>query len=106
MATHFSVLGQMADHIPQVTRQLMFGTDWYMLAVNPGTSDFASTYRRLFRTKFGDDQAADFMGRNALRFLGFASASDPNGKRLRRRYADLGAARPAWLGPPETEAER
>lgn len=103
MTTHFRVLRQMVDDAPEVTRQLMFGTDWYMLAINPGTSDFASTYQRLFRTEFGDDQAADFMGRNALRFLRFASASDPNTERLRRRYACLGAARPAWLAPPETE---
>jgi hypothetical protein len=45
------------------------------------------------------------MGRNVLRFLGLARESDPNGERLRRRYVDPGAARPARLAPPEPRAE-
>ncbi|WP_410790570.1 amidohydrolase family protein [Kribbella sp. C-35] len=105
MDTHFGVLRKMVDASPAVARQLLFGTDWYMLAINPRAEGFTSTYRSRFRNEFGDGQADDFMGRNALRFLGFANPSDPSNARLRKRYAELGAARPAWLTAPDQESE-
>jgi hypothetical protein len=102
MAVHFSVLRRMVDANPAVRRQLMFGTDWYMEANNEDAEQFTATYQRLYRDAFGDGQTVDdFMGRNALRFLGFSTEGfDGNGARLRQRYADVGAPPPTWLKGP------
>ena len=98
MKVHFDVLRQMAG-TTKVTDRLMFGTDWYMEAVNPNPNAFLDEYQKRYQDAFGEDQTAKFMSGNALRFLGFAEgAVTQNGRRLRERYTRLGLTMPSWLG--------
>jgi Amidohydrolase len=92
------VLGKIAKNTP-MTDRLMFGTDWYMEAVNPNLNDFLTEYQRRYDAAFGPAQTAKFMSGNALRFLGLGADSlTANGRRLRQRYDGLGLAAPSWLG--------
>ena len=98
MRVHFDVLGKMAKSTPMADR-LMFGTDWYMEAVNPNPNDFLTEYQRRYEAAFGSAQAVKFMSGNALRFLGLGAGSlTANGRRLRQRYDGLGLVAPSWLG--------
>ncbi|MET7283630.1 amidohydrolase family protein [Kribbella sp. NPDC005582] len=93
------IFGRAATEV--MGRRLMYGTDWYMLAVYPEWQKFLSTYRDLYRDKLGAGPADDFMGGNALRFLGFDDSGNKNNRRLRDRYERYALGRtPAWLARP------
>jgi predicted TIM-barrel fold metal-dependent hydrolase len=97
MQVHFGVLGSIAQST-MMTDRLMFGTDWYMEAVNPNPGAFLVEYQRRYADAFGPAQTAKFMSGNALRFLGLGAGSlTANGRRLRQRYVGLGLAAPSWL---------
>lgn len=90
-----------------MSKRLMYGTDWYMLAVYPEWQKFLSTYRDLYRDKLGAGPADDFMGGNALRFLGFGDPGNKNNRRLWDRYERYAPGRaPAWLIRPVQLPER
>jgi predicted TIM-barrel fold metal-dependent hydrolase len=76
-------------------RRLMFGTDWYMLAILPEHDQFLDRYEQAYRDRFGDARTEAFLGANALRFLGFDDAGNANNRRARDRYR--GQALPDWL---------
>ena len=75
--------------------RLMFGTDWYMLAILPEHDQFLDRYEQAYRARFGDARTDAFLGGNALRFLGFDDPANANARRLRDRYA--GHDLPDWL---------
>ncbi len=78
--------------------RIMYGSDWYMVALHPHSEQFLQTYRNLFEERFGGELTADFMGGNALRFLGFDDPANRNAKRLRARYQEHAPDRmPTWL---------
>ncbi|MGW6281326.1 amidohydrolase family protein [Kribbella sp. NPDC055071] len=82
-------------------QRLMYGTDWFMLAVYPAWESFLTTYRDLYREKLGAGPADDFMGANALRFLGFGDPGNKNNRRLWDRYERYAPGRtPDWLARP------
>ena len=83
----------------QVTSRLLFGTDWYMEAINPRAEDFVETWRTRYRAEFGDEAAERFLGHNALAFLGFTPGTK-NAQRLEARYARFGVPAPSWLELP------
>ncbi|MEU4196388.1 amidohydrolase family protein [Kribbella sp. NPDC026611] len=89
----------------EVMRQrLMYGTDWFMLAIHPEWENFLTTYRDLYRARLGPGPAADFMGNNALHFLGFDDHTNKNNHRLRDRYTRYAPGRtPTWLARPVPE---
>lgn len=78
-----------------MAERLMFGTDWFMLAILPEHDQFLDRYEQLYREAFGDEATRAFMGGTALRFLGFDDPANANAERVRRRYAGLDA--PDWL---------
>lgn len=87
------------DETKQMTERLLFGTDWYMVALHPEHERFVEEYERLYRAQFGDDATSAFMGRNALSFLGFDDPNNKNAKRVRARYEKYSPdALPDWLG--------
>jgi predicted TIM-barrel fold metal-dependent hydrolase len=99
MQVHFGVLKQIAGTCPKMADRLMFGTDWYMEAVNPNPNAFLDEYKSRYLAAFGANQTAKFMSANALSFLGFGAGNlTANGQRLRQRYHDLGVTPPSWLG--------
>ncbi|MFK4084168.1 amidohydrolase family protein [Kribbella sp. NPDC020789] len=82
-------------------KRLMYGTDWYMVAIYPEWEKFLRTYRDLYRDKLGQGPVDDFMGGNALRFLGFGDPGNKNNRRLWDRYERYAPDRtPAWLARP------
>ncbi len=84
-----------------LSRRLMYGSDWYMLAIHPDHEQFLTQFEQLYRAAFGDERTEDFLGRNALRFLGFDDPDNHNNQRLRARYEKYAAARvPDWLAAP------
>jgi hypothetical protein len=75
--------------------RLMFGTDWFMLAILPEHDQFLQRYEQLYRDAFGAAATDAFLGGTALRFLGFDDPGNRNAQRVRRRYAGLDV--PDWL---------
>jgi predicted TIM-barrel fold metal-dependent hydrolase len=99
MQVHFGVLEKIAATYPVMPDRLMFGTDWYMEAINPNPNAFLDEYKSRYLTAFGAVKTANFMSANALRFLGFGAGNlTANGQRLRQRYRALGVTPPSWLG--------
>lgn len=82
-------------------QRVMYGSDWYMLAALPDHEEFLDNYESLYRARFGDAATDDFLGGNALRFLGFDDATNKNAKRLRARYEKYAPGSvPGWLASP------
>ena len=82
--------------------RLMYGTDWYMLAILPNLDTFMDTYRTAYQDTFPKETfpgAVDaFFGDRALSFLGFDDAQNRNCVRLRTRYEKYAPMRmPSWL---------
>jgi predicted TIM-barrel fold metal-dependent hydrolase len=98
--SYFRWLGELfADPDTALMRErLQFGSDWFMLAMYPEHERFLEEYRDRYLAQFGEDDSANFLGGNALRFLGFDSASNANATRLLERYREHAPDRiPAWL---------
>ncbi|MFC7496297.1 MULTISPECIES: amidohydrolase family protein [unclassified Nocardioides] len=78
--------------------RLMYGSDWYMLAILPNVDDFMADYRGAYAAEFGANATDEFMGERALAFLGFDDPKNKNAVRLRERYERYAPHRmPAWL---------
>jgi predicted TIM-barrel fold metal-dependent hydrolase len=81
--------------------RIMYGSDWYMLALLPDAAEFLATYRAKFLKRFGASATEAFLGGTALRFLGFDDPTNQNAQRLRSRYERYAPERiPAWLARP------
>jgi predicted TIM-barrel fold metal-dependent hydrolase len=91
--------GMFADPATEaLADRIMFGSDWYMVALHPDADRFLTEYRALYEGRFGADAGAAFMGGTALRFLGFDDAENANAMRLRARYDRFAPTRvPPWL---------
>ena len=88
LAGEIAELRRLADQSTtrEVGNRLMFGTDWYMLAINPKADDFLNTYRDAYTKEFGAPSTEQFLASNALRFLGFSDPTNKNRLRLLARY--------------------
>lgn len=97
-ATYLGLLESIFAKHPAVVDKVMFGSDWYMLAAMPEADRFLATYRKAYQQAFGAAKTRRFLGANALRFLGFDDAQNPNNQRVRARYERHAPANlPAWL---------
>ena len=96
---HMEIVGELAAADRRILRRVMFGTDWYMQAINRDHDKFLGTYRDAWVKAFGVEEESHFMGGNALAFLGFSRPSDKNAARLADRYERLELDRPGWLTP-------
>ncbi|HVY39294.1 MAG TPA: amidohydrolase family protein [Polyangia bacterium] len=91
--------GLLARH-PRLRRRLMYGSDWWLSALDPLADRAIDRFRAVLSPVLTPDASADLMGRNALRFLGFLDEQDAPrpGAAARRLRAFYGAApRPPWL---------
>jgi predicted TIM-barrel fold metal-dependent hydrolase len=96
------LLADVIARYPKVKRRLMYGSDWWLSALDPDAGVAVDRFRATLGGLLGPEGLADVMGRNALRFLGFLDDDGrPHGgvaaARLRRFYA--GAPLPPWLPP-------
>ncbi len=80
-----------------MSKRLMFGSDWYMVAMHPGHESFLEHCQEAAEAHFTASERESFFGGAALRFLGFNDPSSGNSVRLAARYANYGVSPPAWL---------
>lgn len=81
-----------------MNERIMFGSDWYMVALHPDHNQFLDNYREAYGRFFDKDETEAFLGGNAIRFLGFDKATNANRLRLLARYERYAADRiPGWL---------
>ncbi len=85
---------------PKLKRRLMYGSDWWLSALDPGAARAVDRFRTVLSPLLTADELADVMGRNALRFLGLLDEENrpragASARRLRAFYGP--APRPAWL---------
>ena len=98
--TFIEELGQLfaAEETRTMANRLMYGSDWYMLAILPNLDAFLGDYRDAYAGAFGEGATEEFLGRRALSFLGFDDPRNKNCARLRARYERYAPARvPDWL---------
>ena len=89
-----------------VQKRLLFGMDWHVIVRLRRFRRFKSTYVRVLHRRRGwtDEQIHDFLGGNALRFLGLLPLDTPtaegwtgNRMRLGDYYASNGIQPPRWF---------
>ena len=89
-----------------VQKRLLFGMDWHVIVRLRRFRGFKSTYVRVLRDRCGwyPEQVDDFLGGNALRFLGLLPLDTPttegwtgNRMRLGDYYARNGITPPQWF---------
>lgn len=84
----FSKLGSNAK------RKILYGSDWWMLAKYQKKRKYLA-YNLQVSNSMTYEEAADFMGNNCLRFLGFSDPSNKNAIRFREFFEGHG------ITPPE-----
>ena len=100
-AGYAKYLTDAAAQDPTIESRLMFGTDWYLEALNPNANQFLAEATNIATAAFtGPNAAADFRGGTALRFLGFDDPKNKNAIRLLARYNKFSAPVPRWLAQP------
>jgi predicted TIM-barrel fold metal-dependent hydrolase len=112
-ATRFgAALREIVTRYPKVRRRLMYGSDWWLNRLERGAETFPAAIRGALTAArgvapgagrlWGDEEVADVMGRNALRFLGFLDddnrpRSGRSARRLRDFYGKMRVPPPPWL---------
>lgn len=89
-------LARLFDAHPQARTRLVYGTDWQMILIAKGHSDYFGRYRREIQGRFGADVASDFTERNARRLLGLDSTGTGTRSRLERFYSRRSMSKPDW----------
>ncbi|HVZ88551.1 MAG TPA: amidohydrolase family protein [Polyangia bacterium] len=94
------LLADVMARFPKVRRRLMYGSDWWLSALDPDALAAVERFRATLGDLLGPEGTVDLMGRNALRFLGLLDdqnhpRSGQAAARLRAFYGRAPA--PAWL---------
>lgn len=91
-----TALRSLMDGQPRLRQRLMYGTDWFMLLLDPGAEEYYRRYDAEFTDEvLGPGTRRAFFGANAVEFLGL---DDPRTReRLRSYYASRSLAAPRWL---------
>lgn len=95
-----ATLAELLAAHPKLKRRLMYGSDWWLSALDPAAARAVDRFRSVLGPVLTADELADLMGRNALRFLGLLDEQNrPRaGASAHRLRAFYGAApRPVWL---------
>ncbi len=105
------------DYPEAVPKKLLFGIDWHVITRVPGYRGFMRAYVELLRENslFTQGEIDDFLGGNALRFLGLAGGRAPaagaadwtaNRRRLAFFYQRNRIRPPAWFAATGRQATR
>ena len=74
----------------------MYGSDWFMLILMEGSSEYFSVYdRELSAERFGKEMRRSFFGGNSVKYLGLDQPATL--ERLQAYYRSNDLAPPAWL---------
>jgi len=81
-----------------IKKRLLFGIDWHVIKRVENFENFKERYIDVLKHDglFTDDEVDDFLGGNALNFLGFVPGGK-NRERLRVFYRDNGIDPPEWF---------
>lgn len=82
-------IGELIQANPHLSRQLMYGTDWFM------TPQGGDVYLANMKEALPPPAHRDFYGGNAARFLGLAKGQDTR-RRLEAFYRKWGIEAPSW----------
>jgi predicted TIM-barrel fold metal-dependent hydrolase len=87
-----------SDHWTDIKKKILFGIDWHVIKRVKNFEDFKDKYLEVLKhdNLFTDDEIDDFLGGNALNFLGLL----PGGKnrlRLEKFYKDNNIDPPEWF---------
>jgi predicted TIM-barrel fold metal-dependent hydrolase len=85
---------------PMVKKKLLFGTDWHVIKRLPDFIHFKEKYVEVLRHRdlFTEEEIDDFLGGNAMRFLGLLPGRKRNNrKRLEEFYQNHGIDPPDWF---------
>jgi len=93
----FARMDRLYEEHPRLARRLMYGSDWHMTVATEQVREYFGSFREAWLARYGAEATADFMGGNALRFLGLGPDGGGNRGRLTSFYARLGLAEPAWF---------
>lgn len=96
----------MFDEKYRVTDRLLYGSDWHMLASEPYFQNYYRDFKKTYKSYLSDmphtlgDSDDNFIGLNAVRFLGLDLVDDRKNKEtnmhyLKQFYAD-NAVKPSW----------
>lgn len=100
-AAYARLVRQAITKYKSVPKRLMYGSDSWLNRFFDGAPEYLTKFEASFKAQFPDDKDlfADVIGRNALRFLGFAKDGGraANGERLASLYHASGVALPPWL---------
>lgn len=88
----------MCYEFPVVKERLMFGTDWHVLKRVPYYDSFKQSYVDVlsFENNFNEQDVDNFLGGNALRFLGLVKGGK-NVRRLEKFYKTHDITPPEWF---------
>jgi len=83
---------------PAVKKRLLFGIDWHVIKRVKNYENFKDDYIKVLQSTslFTDEEIDDFLGQNALRFLGLLSGG-MNRKRLATFYEKNNIDPPEWF---------
>ncbi|MBU0508927.1 amidohydrolase [bacterium] len=83
---------------PDAKKRMLFGTDWHVFIREERYRDMHTEYEDVLRQAGGltDGEISDFLGGNALRFLGLLPG-DQNRQRLAKFYQDHNIPPPEWF---------
>lgn len=96
---YFDHLGTIFEQRPASRGRILYGSDWHMYVALKHTDRYQDRFRTVFMRRFGATRSADFMGHNALDFLGLTDGK--NRARLASFYRghglfDLQRTFPPW----------
>jgi predicted TIM-barrel fold metal-dependent hydrolase len=89
---------KMCTDFPIVKQRLIYGTDWHYLICVPDFVDYKQKFIQVLQydNNFSDEEIDDFLGGNAMKFLGFYNGSKAV-QRLEKFYDKNGIGAPQWF---------
>jgi predicted TIM-barrel fold metal-dependent hydrolase len=83
--------------VPILKKRLLFGIDWHVVKRAENYATFKDRYVEVLKeVRFTDEEIDDFLGGNALRFLGLLPGGQ-NRRRLGKFYKAQGITPPEWF---------
>jgi len=89
---------EISRDFPIIKKRLLFGTDWHVLKRVKNYEDFMESYVKVLKhvNPFTDEEIDDFLGGNALKFLGLLPGGK-NRERLEKFYKKKEIDPPEWF---------
>lgn len=97
--SYLSLLDSFYASYPVARERLLYGSDWHVLLVSAGASDYLRSFVARFGAYFPRELNA-VLGANALSWLGLDDPESGNRRRLATFYQKYGISAPGYLDAP------